>query len=124
MSLSGHTCSVMTDQGVEESWEVPRLWEASAALPAELLDVHSLEEVHDADLWLSYYRHPTHPKMVPELDRIEAADLAYPVILHPDGWLMDGWHRVAKVLRSGGTKIRAVRFTVESLPPPDRTQAR
>jgi hypothetical protein len=58
--------------------------------------------------------------VAPEMKRVMDADLSYPVILHPDGWLMDGFHRVARALREGRDIIPAVRFTAEALPTPDR----
>jgi hypothetical protein len=44
-------------------------------------------------------------------------DPAYPVILGSDGRLMDGMHRVARVLLEGRTTVPAVRFEVD--PEPD-----
>ncbi|MBE9582801.1 MAG: hypothetical protein IMF18_14465 [Proteobacteria bacterium] len=42
--------------------------------------------------------------------RANDADLSYPVILDDDGFIMDGWHRVAKALFLGLSTIKAVRF--------------
>lgn len=42
--------------------------------------------------------------------RANEADLNYPVILDDDGFIMDGWHRVAKALFLGMSTIKAVRF--------------
>ncbi len=43
------------------------------------------------------------------------ADLQYPVIMDPDGYIMDGWHRVMRALVEGRETIKAVRF--EKMPP-------
>lgn len=42
--------------------------------------------------------------------RANETDLNYPVILDDDGFIMDGWHRVAKALFLGLSTIKAVRF--------------
>lgn len=44
------------------------------------------------------------------LKRTMDADLDNPVILDDDGFIMDGWHRVAKALFLGHSTIKAVRF--------------
>jgi len=49
--------------------------------------------------------------------RMEATGSDYPVILDDDGFIMDGWHRVAKALAQGKATIKAVRFA--ETPEPD-----
>ena len=44
--------------------------------------------------------------------RANETDLNYPIILDDDGFIMDGWHRVAKALFLGLATIKAVRFDV------------
>ena len=114
----GHFCSWYSPDGGEECWEVPVLWKAAKGLVPGTLDIAALSEATDPDLWVCHWRDPTHPMVVPELPRIEAADLSYPVILHPRGWLMDGMHRLAKALMAGRTTVSYVRFTDDTLPPP------
>jgi hypothetical protein len=114
----GHYCSWLNPDGVEECWEVEALWDAVKGLTPETVDLATLDEVTDTSLWLCHWRDPTHPMTVPELARIDTADMSYPVILHPRGWLMDGMHRVAKALMSGSATVQAVRLTPETLPPP------
>lgn len=46
------------------------------------------------------------------------SDLRYPILLDPDGYICDGWHRLAKALIKGNTTIKAIRM--ESMPEPDR----
>lgn len=42
---------------------------------------------------------------------VSECDMKYPVILHPKGWVMNGWHRIAKALLEGKTTIDAIRLT-------------
>ena len=103
-------------------WLVPVLWEAARVLTPYTLDVRTLEETRDRNSWLVYLNGPP-PRdwwVDREMPRILAAELIYPVILHPHGWLMDGYHRVGKVILAGGHSIQAVKFTWETLPPPFR----
>ena len=114
----GHSCSWVTPDGDEECWEVATLWEAAKGLTPETIDLATLGETTDPDCWVHLWRDPTHPRVVPELPRVTTADLSYPVILHPNGWLMDGCHRVVRALMSGETTVLAVRFTPDTLPLP------
>ena len=55
--------------------------------------------------------------LVEHMKRVLAADTSKPVILDEDGFIMDGWHRVARALLDGESTIPAVRF--EKTPPAD-----
>lgn len=52
-------------------------------------------------------------EIVMHMQVVLAADLSHPVVLCPDGALIDGRHRIARALLEGHTTIRAVRFHVE-----------
>ncbi len=49
--------------------------------------------------------------------RVENADLQYPVIIDDNGYICDGWHRVAKAILLGQTTIKAKRLIV--MPEPE-----
>ena len=51
------------------------------------------------------------------MKRVQETDLDHPLILDEEGFIMDGWHRVAKALLEGRETIKAVRF--ETTPAPD-----
>lgn len=51
------------------------------------------------------------------MKRVQDASLEHPVIMDQEGWIMDGWHRVAKALLEGRETIKAVRF--DETPAPD-----
>ncbi len=46
---------------------------------------------------------------------IFAADLSYPIILSPDGEVLDGWHRICKAFLQGIEELDAVQLT--EMPP-------
>ena len=95
---------------------MPDLWEASRDLPVSEVCLDHLSEVHDHDLWLAHWTNPSHPLVALEMDRVRTADLSYPILIHPAGWLMDGYHRVARALMEGRKTLPAVRFTDDNLP--------
>lgn len=114
----GHYFSLGCAEDGDPCWLVEDLWVAAEGLPSELIPIATVKEVFDPSTWLSHWQDPTHPDVVPELPRIQEADTSYPVILHPDGTLMDGMHRIAKRLMEGHTTVLSVRFTPDTLPAP------
>ncbi len=56
-------------------------------------------------------------RVVEHFRLIDEVDMAHPIILAPDGCVMDGMHRVARAIFEGRPTIRAVRF--EEMPEPD-----
>ena len=51
------------------------------------------------------------------IKRVQDANLDYPIILDPDGTIIDGWHRVVKAILEDRLYIKAKRLTV--MPEPD-----
>jgi hypothetical protein len=87
-------------------------------LPVEAVAIDAIREF-DEDCWFGG-RSVTCRMVAEHADRIQKADLSYPVILSSDGRLMDGGHRISKAWLSGLTTIDAVRFRVD--PEPDYIQ--
>lgn len=91
-----------------------RLWKLAADLPVEQVPIDTIREF-DEDCWFG--GGPVTCRMVAQhADRIQKADLRYPVILSADGRLMDGGHRIAKAWLNGATTINATRFTTDPTP--------
>lgn len=88
-------------------WYVANLIERSKAL--EPFDL-PLCAIHvGAGIWddmSSPLRLATH------VHRMMTADMDAPVIMSADGFIMDGWHRVARAIYEGRETIKAVRFDV------------
>ncbi len=102
--------------GERHLWWTRKLWEATADLPVFDVAIDDIPET-DINCWFSAKKPPTLRELAPHVERINAADLDYPVILLPDGGLMDGGHRIIKALCSGLSHVKAVKF--DSAPPPD-----
>ncbi|MFL6241311.1 MAG: hypothetical protein ACJ735_17650 [Actinomycetes bacterium] len=100
------------------AWDVNRLIALSAGLPTEAVALADVTEI-DSNWWYAHESEPTVRSIVEHVRLINDADLSHPIIIDPDGRLMDGMHRVAKALLLGRATIAAKRLPV--LPEPDHT---
>jgi hypothetical protein len=100
-----------------DAWDVDRLIRLSARLPVVDVPLVEIGEV-DTAYWASPGAgSPTVREIVGHLRLVLDVDASYPVILGPDGRVMDGMHRIARALLENRTEIAAVRFA--TLPEPD-----
>ena len=99
------------------AWDVTGLIEASRGLPVRNVAIAQFEAVLDSVYWFDDVHRPTVRAVTEHARLIEAADLAYPIILGSDGRVMDGMHRICKALHQGRQSILAVQF--ETDPPAD-----
>jgi len=96
----------------DKSWDVGTLFAASKDLEPYDLQLSAL------DLSMPFATADTISLFCYQMKRVQDADLSYPIIQAPDGWIMDGLHRIVKAIMNGATTIKAVRLPV--LPEPDR----
>ena len=99
-----------------DAWDVDRLIAMSASLLVEDVSLAAIWEV-DRVYWFDERDQPTVRKVIEHVRLIKDVDMTHPIILGPDGRVMDGMHRVAKALLEGRESISAVRFDV--IPDPD-----
>ncbi len=104
-----------------DAWDVGRLIALSAGLPVERVALDTIGEL-DAVYWFDETHRPTVRAVVEHWRLTAQADLSWPVILGPDGRVMDGMHRIARALLEQRTAVDAVRFAV--LPPADHLDCR
>jgi hypothetical protein len=97
-------------------WYTERLWACAADLPVQMVAIADIVEF-EQDCWFGTAHVPSCRAVAEHAQRIQDADLAYPVILSANGGLMDGGHRLGKAWLQGMTAIAAVRFEVD--PEPD-----
>jgi hypothetical protein len=98
------------------AWDVDRLIALVASVPVEHLALDAVADV-DTDYWFGHGYVPTVRAVVDHMRLVGEVDLAYPIVLDPDGRLMDGMHRVARALLERRPTIAAKRLPV--LPEPD-----
>ncbi len=104
-----------------DAWDVDRLIELAEHLPVEEIDVESIEEV-DSIYWFDDVQRPTVRAVIAHARLIDNVDMTNPIILGPDGRVVDGMHRIARALRDGLTRLDARRLP--TMPPPDYRNAR
>jgi hypothetical protein len=117
--------NVFKDNGVPYLVEV--LWELAEELPIFLADVPELWRLHRHELcfrddetgqkWTPDEFVNSAPGMrTPFRDRhwlrLYAADPLYPILLHPEGWVADGLHRLIKAHLENRPLIAARQFPV------------
>jgi len=97
-------------------WDVEELWKAAAGLEPVLMpvaEVADLEEILDSHTWSDGPL--TVREILDHVDRMADADLTYPIILTPEGWIGDGVHRLMKAWREGVERVLVVRL--REMPP-------
>jgi ribonuclease HI len=110
-----HSCIVDGEQWI---WSTEQLRAAAKDLPVEMAPVSRFDNDLDTDYWFGDDGTPTLRKVADHAKRIAEADLSQPIILDPDGGLMDGEHRLARAYLEGRTQVATVRL--RTLPDPDR----
>jgi len=110
-SVPATEASVVASDWCVSTCGLDRLIELSRELPVEAVPLDSIGEI-DTPYWSDGSTEtPTVRKVVEHARLILEADLTYPIILGPDGRIMDGMHRVARALMEGRAEIDAVRFS-------------
>jgi hypothetical protein len=102
-------------EGKRLLWYTEGLWQKAEKLTPFEIEVASIKEL-DENCWFGSTP-PTLREVLLHHERIQKADLDYPIILNHDGSLMDGGHRLCKAVLQGRTRIRAVQFP--TMPDPD-----
>jgi hypothetical protein len=100
-----------------DAWDVDRLIHLSRGLPMHAVAVDSVREVDTVYWFDASTAAPTVRAIVEHARLMLDADLSFPVILGPDGRVMDGMHRIARAMLDGKRAVSAVRFP--ALPEPD-----
>jgi hypothetical protein len=103
--------------GTLSIWYISSLRKVTADLEVRPLVIASVADL-DENLWFSAFGEvPTCRTVALHAKRILDADLRWPVILSPDGDVLDGMHRVSKAWILGVAEVAAVQLAV--MPPPD-----
>jgi hypothetical protein len=89
-------------------WDVKKLWTITK-------DFDSFDWEIPESLLNDWYWGSDTPSS--HVRRVMSADLSFPIILHGDGIVVDGMHRICKALFNGQKTIKAVRL--DNLPDPE-----
>lgn len=96
-------------------WLIPQLVEQAKELP--VMEIPLCAIFTGSKVWEPIQ---SAQQLARHMKRVMNTDLNYPIIMDEEGFIMDGWHRVAKAMLEGRETIKAVRF--EKTPTPDYTQ--
>ena len=96
-------------------WDVDQLILQSSNLPVIQVCLDEIKEL-DEPYWFPNH-HPTTQELIHHFQLIQETELSYPIMLCPEGRVMDGMHRVAKAKMLNLSCIAAVQFTI--MPQPD-----
>lgn len=113
MNATNTTCGTNV-----RNWYMATLWAAAAGLPIQEIPVEQLvDDYEDINVWFARGAKPTWGEVVWHAQRIQNADMSYPIILSETGVVLDGMHRIAKAYMSGDKTIKFVQFEID--PEPD-----
>lgn len=116
VKIAGVTLAENTHSHGDKVWIVANLVERAKSLTP--FDLPLAAVYSGSDVWdpvTSAYG------LAQQMRRVLDVDTSHPIILDQEGFIMDGWHRVARALIDGKSTIKAVRF-VET-PQPDYLKA-
>lgn len=91
-------------------WDVDQLILQSSNLPVIQLCLGEIKELDEPYWFPNHY--PTTQDLINHFQLVQQADLSYPIILCPEGRIMDEMHRVAKAKMTNLNAVKAVRFEV------------
>jgi hypothetical protein len=98
------------------AWDVDRLVALVNDVPLEEVPLGEIVEL-DTDYWFGHGYEATVRRVVEHFRLVQEVDMTYPIVLDPEGRVMDGMHRVARALLEGLSTIEAKRLRF--LPAPD-----
>lgn len=99
------------------AWDVRNLIARSLTLCPQEISLSSIREIDERFWYDSEGDLPTCRSIAEHAKLIDTADLSYPIIIDPEGRVMDGMHRVCKALNLELETIAAYQLT--ELPEPD-----
>ena len=91
------------------AWDVLKLIELSKDFEVIKVSLSEVQELKE-NYWFGLGSLPTTVNIAEHAKQIYEADLSYPIILCPEGRLMDGMHRVCKAYLESRESVSAVRF--------------
>jgi len=117
MPTGFHGKFCMQVNGERHTWFIQSLVKATKNLPVIDIDLKKLNEYLDENAWFHGKNKPTIRAFIHHYQRVEQADLSFPIIFNLEFGILDGLHRLVKAHVSGHPSIKAV--VLSELPEPD-----
>ncbi len=110
------SCETPQADGSMRFYRMHQFWELAAGLPVEKFRLSEFDGFDDVR-WFGGPHNilPTCRAIAEHARDIYEADLSFPIILSPDGDVLDGHHRICKAYLQGIHELDAVRLT--AMPP-------
>jgi len=99
------------------AWDVDRLLRLTLQQEQVDLPLKCIRELDEAFWFSGDSNTPTCRRIAEHAKLINETNLDHPIIIDPEGRVMDGMHRVCKALIAGSRTIKAVRLL--AMPEPD-----
>jgi len=99
------------------AWDIDRMLRFTSEQEPVDLPLEKIRELDEAFWFSGYGDVPTCRRVAEHAKLINETSLDHPIILDPDGRVMDGMHRVCKAFISGQKAIKAVKLL--AMPEPD-----
>lgn len=115
VGFHGKFCMMVNDE--RHTWFIQSLVKATEKLPVVNIELKELDEYLDENAWFHGENKPTIRAFIKHYQRVNRADLSFPIIMIPNLGVVDGLHRLVKAHISGLSTIKAVILT--ELPEPD-----
>jgi len=93
------------------TWDVKDLWNAAEGIEPVSMPVSyilNIEQFLDSHSWSAGKMSVR--EILDHAERIDNADLSYPILLTPDGCVADGCHRIVKAIKMGIESLPVIRL--------------
>ncbi len=98
------------------AWDVDKLILLTQNIKPKNVNLDNIRELDESYWYNNIEDIPTCRSISEHIKLVNEADLYYPIIICPEGKLMDGMHRVVKAYLTGLTSIKAYQFDYIPLP--------
>ncbi|HCG8553582.1 TPA: chromosome partitioning protein ParB [Vibrio parahaemolyticus] len=98
------------NDNVKSTWSIERIWKLAESLPVEEISIDDIKGPNEVTWFSDEGPQPTCREIAKHCQRINNADVSYPVILTSDYRVFDGMHRIAKQIMLGEETIKVRRF--------------
>ncbi|WP_254173267.1 hypothetical protein [Planktothrix pseudagardhii] len=89
-------------------FDVFNLWNFVSGMKVEEVPIKDFNL--DIDIWFREFELPTVLNVIKHCQRMLDADLDFPIIIAPNGIILDGMHRIGKAWILGYSTIKAIRL--------------
>ena len=97
----------------EGGWEIDNKWWSTNTIRKSIIGLEEFElPLMGIDMSTLPWHLPNFTWILYHIKRIQKANLKHPIVLDPNGQIIDGWHRIAKAVLLGRESIKAVRLNV------------